>query len=65
MGVINMRVEIIPGCIACGACVSINSDVFELTDTAYVHNEHVSGNEEDCKAAAEACPVNVIKVYED
>lgn len=59
-----MRVEIIPGCIACGACVSINSDVFELTDTIHAHNENVPGHEEDCKAAAEACPVNVIKIYE-
>lgn len=59
-----MRVEIIPGCISCGACVSINSDVFELTDTAHVHPENVPGNEEDCRAAAEACPVNVIKIHE-
>ncbi|NLF84206.1 MAG: ferredoxin [Candidatus Gastranaerophilales bacterium] len=59
-----MRVEIIPGCIACGACVSINSDVFELTDTIHVHQEYVAGNEDDCRAAAEACPVNVIKVHE-
>lgn len=59
-----MKVEIIPGCIACGACVSINSDVFELTDTIHVHQENVTGNEEDCRAAAEACPVDVIKVYE-
>ncbi len=59
-----MKVEIVPGCIACGACVSINSDVFELTDTIHVHQDMVSGNEEDCKAAADACPVNVIKIVE-
>lgn len=59
-----MNVEIIPGCISCGACVSINSDVFELTDVAHVHQDKVLGNEEDCRAAAEACPVDVIKIYE-
>jgi len=59
-----MRVEIIPGCISCGACVSINSDVFDLTDTAHVHQDMVEGNEDDCRAAAEACPVNVIKIFE-
>jgi ferredoxin len=59
-----MKVEIVPGCIACGACSSINSDVFELTDTIHVHQDKVFGNEDDCRAAAEACPVNVIKIYE-
>jgi ferredoxin len=59
-----MKVSIIPGCIACGACVSINSDVFELSDTIHVHDEYVTGNEEDCRAASEACPVNVIRVSE-
>jgi len=59
-----MQVEIIPGCIACGACVSINSDVFELSDTIHVHQDKVEGNEEDCRAAADACPVNVIKIKE-
>ncbi len=59
-----MKVEIIPGCIACGACVSINSDVFELSDTIHVHEENIPGNEADCVAAAEACPVNVIKIKE-
>lgn len=60
-----MRVEILPGCISCGACSSINNDVFELRDVAYVHQENVSGHEDDCRVAAEACPVNVIKLYED
>lgn len=59
-----MKVEIIPGCIACGACVSINSDVFELSDTIHVHQDKVAGNEDDCRVAAEACPVNVIKIHE-
>lgn len=59
-----MRVEIIPGCISCGACVSINSDIFELNDIAHVNQSKVVGHEEDCRAAADACPVNVIKIIE-
>ncbi len=57
-----MKVEVEPGCIACGACVSINSDVFELLDTVIIHEHKISGNEDDCRVAAEACPVNVIKI---
>jgi len=63
-GFVNMKVEILPGCIACGACVSINSDIFELTDTIHVHEDQITGHEDECLVAAEACPVNVIKVTE-
>ena len=60
-----MKVEILNGCIACGACEAINSEVFEVTDTVMINQDAVSGNEEDCMIAAEACPVNVIKIIED
>jgi ferredoxin len=60
-----MRVEILDGCIACGACEAINSEVFEVTDSVHVNDENVNGNEDDCLIAAEACPVNVIKIVED
>jgi len=59
-----MNVEIVPGCIACGTCEAINSEVFVLNELAHVIEENVVGNEEDCKTAAEACPVNVIKITE-
>jgi len=60
-----MKVEIIPGCISCGICESINSDVFVLNDTAHVIDENVVGNEDDCRHASEMCPVDVIKITED
>jgi len=59
-----MKVTIIPGCIACGACESINSEVFTITDVAHVNEAAIPGNEDDCRTAAEACPVNVIKIEE-
>jgi len=60
-----MKVDIIPGCISCGACVSVNSEVFELNDYAHVNQSKVAGNEDDCRVAAEACPVDVIKIIEE
>lgn len=59
-----MKVEIVPGCISCGACEAINSEVFILNDLAHVNEENVPGNEEDCRTAADACPVSVIKISE-
>jgi len=59
-----MKVQIIPGCIACGACVSINPDIFEMEDTIHVNHSKVAGHEDDCRAAAEACPVHVIKIID-
>ena len=60
-----MKIEIMPGCIECGACSAINNEIFELTDSLHIHQDKISGCEEDCKAAADACPVNVIKIIED
>lgn len=59
-----MQVEIVEGCIACGLCESINSDVFKVNGTAHANNEKVNGNEQDCLDAAAQCPVNVIKIHE-
>lgn len=60
-----MQVEILPGCISCGACESINGEVFILNTLAHVIDENITGNEDDCRIAAEACPVNVIKIMEE
>lgn len=57
-----MKVTILDGCTACGACEAINPDVFEVDDFAYVNQDNVAGNEQDCLDAAMACPVNVIKI---
>ncbi len=45
-------------------CVSINPEVFEMDVIAHVNQSKVTGHEDDCKAAADACPVNVIKILD-
>ncbi len=59
-----MQVRIVPGCIACGACESICPTVFTVYDTAEADNSQVPGYEDDCRDAASACPVSVIKIEE-
>ncbi len=60
-----MNVEILNGCIRCGICESINSEVFELNNIAHVNNDSIEGNEDDCRHAADMCPVCAIKITED
>lgn len=59
-----MQVHIVPGCIACGACESICPTVFTVYDSAEADNAQVPGYEQDCRDAAAACPVSVIKIEE-
>lgn len=59
-----MNVEILSGCIGCGICESINSEVFEVNNVAQVNDENIDANEDDCRLAADMCPVSVIKVTE-
>lgn len=56
-------VEILSKCTACGLCESINSDVFKVNGIAFVDNNMVTGNEEDCVEAATQCPVGAIRLY--
>lgn len=58
-----MKIEILPNCTACGLCESINSDVFKVNKISHVNYENIAGNEQDCREAAELCPVNAIKIY--
>ncbi|MBW8334624.1 MAG: ferredoxin [Prolixibacteraceae bacterium] len=56
------KVEIIEGCIACGLCVDISPEVFQMDDLATViEGVNYSDHEENVKEAAESCPVEVIK----
>lgn len=57
-----MKVDILPSCNGCGICESLNSDVFKVNGIAHVNSENISGNENDCIAAADQCPVNAIKI---
>ena len=50
-------------CIGCGTCVALCSEVFELgSDGKAQIKEGADTNSECVKEAAEACPVNAIKV---
>jgi len=55
-----MNVSILDGCVACGACEAINSDVFCVDVIAHVNDSQINGNEQDCIDAALVCPVNAI-----
>ncbi|MFI3300779.1 MAG: ferredoxin [Candidatus Gastranaerophilales bacterium] len=57
-----MAVKIEDGCIGCGACESICSEVFSIEDIAVVNEAAVEANIDCVKEAAEACPVSVIVV---
>lgn len=56
----------VEGCIGCGACTGIAPDVFDLGDDGLAYSvvgEDVPAElEADAEAAAEACPVEAIKV---
>ncbi len=50
-------------CIGCGSCVALCPDVFELgSDGKAQVKEGADTNKECVKEAAEACPVEAIKV---
>jgi ferredoxin len=52
-------------CIGCGACVSICPDNWEMTDDGKAKMIKASVPEAGCnKEAADACPVQCIKVIE-
>ena len=59
-----MQIKIIEGCIACGVCESLCPEVFTVRDEAEADNTHVPGHELECRDAAAACPVSVIKIEE-
>jgi len=53
------------GCISCGLCASICSEVFRMGDDgpAEVYVDEVPDGAQDCaKEAEESCPVSVISV---
>jgi ferredoxin len=63
MGITKVWIE--EGCTACGLCVEICPEVFELKDLAtVVLGLKYSDYEEQIKEAAESCPVEVIRYIE-
>ena len=60
------KVEIEPGCTACGACEFIAPEVFEVSNSCKVKKGvDLVKNEEKIKEAASICPVWVIAVHEE
>lgn len=59
------NVRIVPGCISCGTCESVCSDVFEVKGVAEVKpNPDLVKHADLIREAADMCPVSVIKVDE-
>lgn len=59
------KVWIDPGCITCGVCEFIAPEIFEVTDISHIKKcAPIQEQSEEIKAAAQACPVNVIKYDE-
>lgn len=57
------KVTIEPGCITCGACEFIAPEIFEVTDICRIKkNAPFDTQQDNIDQAAQACPVNVIKV---
>lgn len=63
-GGLFMHINIIPGCTACGICESMCESVFKVDTVAHANDENANKNKDCAKAAAEACPVHVIKIEE-
>ncbi|MFA6262838.1 MAG: ferredoxin [Candidatus Babeliales bacterium] len=59
------QVNIMPGCVSCGACTVICPDVFELRGTSHAKpSAHLDKNAALIREAAQTCPVSVIEVIE-
>jgi ferredoxin len=61
------NVWIIEGCTACGVCVDICPEVFDLPDDVAIVKDGVNFNdfEEEIIESAESCPVEVIKYEQE
>ena len=62
-----MKVKVTEECIGCGACVAIAPEVFEMnseTMKSIVKKQPSKDEEQKTKDAANACPVNAIKISE-
>jgi ferredoxin len=60
------KVTVNPGCVSCGACAVICSEVFELKGTSRVKaNASYDKNIDLIHEAADNCPVGVIEIEEE
>ena len=59
-----MKFKVNDNCIACGLCVSMCPDVFEMADNGMAKVKHQPDNETEIALAADAkisCPVQAIE----
>jgi len=63
-----VKATIDDGCIACGLCVDVCPEVFELPDDAEIAKVKADpvpeDAEEKCREAAENCPVEAIHIQQ-
>lgn len=60
------EVKINSGCIACGTCSAVCSEVFQVNSISQVKQDVQLQDYKDCiQEAADMCPVNVIEVVYD
>lgn len=57
-----MNIRISEKCNGCGVCEAINSDVFEVDNTAHINKDKIRKNKEDCIDAAFLCPEGAISI---
>ncbi len=60
-----MNIFITNNCINCGACVQVNSTIFEITKNGVIYNKEKYTEEfsDDLYDAIYSCPVNAIHLY--
>jgi len=59
------KVEILPGCVSCGACQNTCPKVFKVNGISKViDGVDLDKNEKCIREAADICPVQVIKITE-
>lgn len=59
-----MNIKISDECVCCGACETINPNIFTVDSIARVNSNKIKGYEQDCIDAALICPVNAIWIDE-
>ena len=60
------KIEILSGCISCGACEVVCPSVFVVKQEAKIKEDAQIQENEDCiREAADMCPVQVIRIIEE
>lgn len=59
-----MKVKVEEGCISCGLCIDTCPNVFKFNDegVSVAYKQPEESDKADVEAAADGCPVNVIKI---